>query len=252
MRENRSDQLFRDSGLEVLRQMIHREAGSYRNRPHRAGAAQLVRTALAAGLSPAEINRVSGLGRQTIYNLSRQPASAAAATDLRLQLLALVAARPGLNTADLAAGLSLETDDLKRLIDGLKRSGYLEAADGSWILSSTGRDFLTDAELEQERRRLYPQAWTMYLRIAESEVSLIGAAAERVSGRNGAEVLSASVAPSVMAGPELAIVTEALDQRDALETVQEIYSEIREEAGLQPALAAIALIIEPQQLSPIS
>ena len=79
-------------GRDLLRTLVSESADEYRERPATARAAQRVRLARAGGLTTAELQRVTGMGRQTLYDLYRDDRGAVS-DDPRLHVLALLSAR---------------------------------------------------------------------------------------------------------------------------------------------------------------
>jgi transcriptional regulator with XRE-family HTH domain len=85
--------------------------------------ADLLPGALDAGMSLAEVARLTGVSRPTLYELQRKGDGA---VDRRLQLLASLAEGGAQTKAELAEGLGMEAKALQALIDAERRAGTID------------------------------------------------------------------------------------------------------------------------------
>lgn len=228
----------KERGREVLRHFATQTAAEYRERPTTARTAQVVRLARAGGLTTAELERVTGLGRQTLHDLYGDERDAPSENP-RLQLLALLAAEGPAVPTTLAPSLGLDVSDVDALLEGLRRDGLLERspAGGSepetyiWAyhLTPVGDRALEEAERHSELRGDHSSGWSIFMKVDEDEADALLAAARAISGRYGADLLGAYVS-SYMAGPELGIMVNAIDVRDALQIAHRVFEDITERA----------------------
>lgn len=208
-------------------------AGASRRLDELNGLLPLART---LGITVAEAQRLSGFARQSLYTvLNSEPAEGFRDRDIerlaRLLNIAIVAAgeQP---LAQIAAAMNVAPAVLvapARLLDRHEL--------GRFSLSGrdAGKAVLAPTELSAEWLRLHASSreldervpgYSVYLRVAPEDVRRIDAVLDEVVGLDEAAVLPASTAPSVMDGPELAIMVRATDQRAALRSAEAIWREI--------------------------
>lgn len=239
-------------GRELLRSLVSRSALDYRERRTTARTAQHVRLARTGGLSTAELQRVTGMGRQTLFDLYRDD-RVIESDDPRLHALALLSAR-GPTVADQAANaLELSVPGADDLLEGLRREGLVERsgagyepANFTWAYHLTPRgDRAVETELRGlQVRAAHPDSWIIFFAVSELEKASLLDAATALCGRNGADILEAYVS-SAMSGPELGIFVSARDQRDAFLVAQRVYGDIRERAGLALETGVVAAFSSP-------
>lgn len=195
------------------------------------------------GVTVAEAQRLSGFARQTLYKVMKaEPGASFADSDTerlaRLLIIAGVAAGAEQTLAALAAAMNVVPAALVAPARLLASLGLADLAPGEApTLAATGRavDWL---RLLASSRELDDRAtgYGIYLRVEEADLARIDAAVGEIVGLGEASLLPASTAPSVMVGPELALIIRAPDQRSALGAAEAIWTEIGARAGITGAM----------------
>lgn len=243
-------------GRDLLRKLVSESADEYRERPATARAAQRVRLARAGGLTTAELQRVTGMGRQTLYDLYRDDRGAVS-DDPRLHALALLSARGPTVPNTAATSLELSEAAAEELLEGLRREGLVERSGAgyepdtfvwAYHLTPQGDQAVDDTVRGLQMRSAHPDAWIIFIGVIEREKGRLLEAAHALCGRDGADVVEAYVS-STMGGPELGIFVTASDQRDAFLVAQQVYGDIRERAGLGRRTGAIVAFSRPMSLA---
>jgi hypothetical protein len=198
----------------------------------------------ALGLTVAEVQRLSGFARQTIYNALNHRAERVPDRDserlARLTTIALVATGRALSLDELGASLGVAPEGLvtaARALDAERVAsfrGATLAADVMLAPTEVTEQTLRLRATEQQLANRAP-GFTVYIALAGGEEIAIDDAAREVVGLAEGAVLPQSVAPSVMSGPELGLSVRATDQRSALRAAARVWDEIRSRAGLAPA-----------------
>jgi hypothetical protein len=206
----------------------------------------------AVGLSMSEMQRVTGFARQTLYRhrpndtgAERNPPRPQAAIEVLMLLAAegeyaspaLLARRARLS-APLVTGVLTDLD-ADRLCD-VRRDSYasLEAAptEATYIAL---REHFDDLYLRR------PDATSVYVAIPEERPGGFEQAALAVLASYEHDVIPMSVAPSVMTGPELAILVNAPTIRRALAVTHAVWTDILERAGMPHSGPIITNVIAP-------
>jgi len=114
----------------------------------------------------------------------------------------------------------------------------------TYLITNKGNAAIHEAQEDLIRRGSHDDTWTIYIRTTEAESNRLRDAAQAVCRPEGADIIDAFVS-SEMAGPELAVVVRARDQRDALAIAQRSYGEIRDAAGLRGTVGVVAAVSQP-------
>jgi hypothetical protein len=220
---------------------------------------EAVRVGRAAGLGIAEMQRMSGYTRPTIYAALRaiddRPPASLDPTLLTRQVLVVLGSTKGvIPLSEVAHRLRLQPAPVHGALLSLAAQGlcHLGCATGrdraslSALATPLGRDTLRAIFDDLFLRR--PDGFSAYLRVDESEQRLIQQAASGAMSHHEHTVIEASVAPSRMTGPELVLSIHAPSSRVALQIAHDIWNEMRERAGLAPVAARIMDLIPPSPL----
>lgn len=240
---------------EVARQML----GSLKAQRGSSSLAEAVRVGLAAEVSMAEMERMSGYTRPTLYAAKRQLEEAARPVEdtvllIREVLIALGAVRGTVPVVEVARRLRLSLPDAHAAVSVLA-SQDLCAREGptgggpatmSATITPAGMDVLRAMFDDLYLRR--HDAYAVYLRVDPADRGAIDAAAAKVISRHEHTLLDISVAPSRMVGPELALSVHAPSARVAVSIAHDIWREVREVAGLETQVAWLVNVIPPAPL----
>jgi hypothetical protein len=221
---------------------------------------EAVRLGKAVGLSVAEMERMAGCSRQTIYTALRQLADAEAptrrgvmdsATLMRQVLVAVVASEGDVPVAELARRLRVGEDEVLmagRALDAQRLcnvSRYGSGASARHTIASTPR---AEQALSAHFDDLYlsrVEGFSVYLAVDPVEADAIAAAAAALVSRDEHVLMDARVAPSVMRGPELALVVYAPTSRMAISIARDLWNEIRRHAELPSAAPRVQDVAPP-------
>ncbi len=214
--------------------------------------ADCVQIGRAVGLSMSEMQRATGLARQTLYRqlppdgeVERHPARLQASVEVLMLLAAeadygspaLLARRAGLS-AQLVIGVLTDLD-----LEGLctvRRDPYasLEAAPAAATYLAL-REHFDDLHLRQ------PDAISVYVRLPKDRRQAFTRAANRVLATHDHVVMPQSTAPSVMGGPELAFKVNAPTIRRALAVTRDVWGDVLKEIGSGFSEPVITNVIPP-------
>jgi len=215
---------------------------------------ELVRLGSVVGLRPAELQRISGLSRQTVYTAIRHTDKPTA--DLFLWTLAILAADGASTITSVAGQLRAEEPVAESLLRGLADGGYVRIATvgfsepgaAVFMLSDRGQRALAERAQDLALRQR-PDVCFISLAVDTEESDRLEEAARAIVGRNEWNLLDASI-HSTMRGPELALLIPAVTSREAINTMYDLWQEIRSEAELDPRLPKVALHVPPQPRRP--
>lgn len=211
-----------------------------------------LRIARKAGISIVDVQRLTGVARQTVYDAIQAPID----SELdELSILALIATGAAQTIEALVLATGARHHRVRRAIAALRGAGYLEVLRshgddpslGVVGISARGLERL-QIEVDNERlRSTHADAWTVFVGIPANAQREILAAARKLLGDNESYgLVGAHVSPSTMVGPELAVVVRAPDLREALLLVEEIWTDLRSGAGKRlPATPRIATVSAP-------
>jgi hypothetical protein len=207
----------------------------------------------AVGLSMSEMQRLTGLARQTLYRHLepeggqelRRPGRAQAAIEVLILLAAegeyasapLIARRGGLPQELVTAVISgLEVDGSCTV----RRDGYanLEA-------TPTAAAYLTLREHFDDLFLRRPDAISVYILVPEEHQAAVARAAEEILASDEHVLMSQSTAPSVMVGPELAVMVNAPTVRRALAITRDIWAEVLKRSRIRFFEPVITNVIPP-------
>ncbi len=206
----------------------------------------------AVGLSMSEMQRVTGLARQTLYRqlppegeAERHPGRSQASIEVLMLLAAegdyaspaLLARRAGLSVPFVTGVLTdLDADGLCTV----RRDRYasLEAAPtaGSYLAL---REHFDDLYLRR------PDAISVYLRVPDDHQQAFARAASAVLAKHEHVVMPQSTAPSVMEGPELAFQVNAPTIRRALAVTRNVWGDVLKQIGLDFSEPVVTNVIPP-------
>lgn len=213
-----------------------------------ASSADCVRIARAVGLSMAEIQRASGLARQTAYRqLPTQDTEPRAPewVQAQIEVLMLIAAEREYAAPTLLARRgTLDDRVVARVVEHLAATELCATRDAGYGVETAANEATYDT-LREHFDDLYlrrPDAITIYIMVRDDQRDAIAQSATAVMSHDS-HLLNASVAPSLMLGPELAFHVNAPTVRRALDTARDVWHEILEHAGLLPTEPRIANVI---------
>lgn len=244
-----------DIAPEVARQMLASLKGERNSAP----LTEAARLARAVGLSVAEMERMSGYTRQTVYNALRaidaeQVDPSADRVLLSRQLLVvLCAVRGSIPLPELASRLQLSPEQIVPSLYALQEQhlcairqesretrGYETV---SVTATAGAHDVLLEMFDDLYLRR--SDGFSVYLRVDPAEQHKIELAANETLSGHENTVMDPKVAPSVMSGPELALTVHAPTSRLAVRIAGDVWLELRKQAELPLAPAQIADVIAP-------
>jgi len=206
----------------------------------------------AVGLSMSEMQRVTGLARQTLYRQlppegpsERNPSRPQASIEVLMLLAAeadygspaLIGRRAGLSPS-LVTGVLVDLDG--EGLCAVRRDGYasLEAAPIAATYLSL-REHLDDLYLRR------PDAISVYVRVPEDQQQAFSRAASTVLATHEHVVMPRSTAPSMMVSPELAFKVNAPTIRRALAVTRDVWDDVLKEVGLDSSEPVITNVIPP-------
>lgn len=242
--------------FEVARQLLSTLRGQRAVSP----LLEAVRIGQAVGLKVAEMERMSGYTRQTIYTALRSLEEQSERTTLgrdrstvsQHALVALCALRGDVPAPELAARLHLPTQEVGPALQTLRAEGLCEVdwrdpAEGMATMSvrATPEGYRALRRLFNDLFLRQPEGFSVYLQIEPSQEKVIAEAAKRIISSHEHTLMAASVAPSTMSGPELGLTVHAPTSRIAVAIAADLWSEIRQHAGLPEAVARIIDLIPP-------
>jgi hypothetical protein len=208
----------------------------------------------AVGLSVAEMERMSGYTRQTLYSALRSAERAPApreyqerSTLSRHVLVALCFLRGEVPVGELGARLRLPSTEIARALKTLQAAGLCELV---WATPADGLETMTATATAEGRRTLRSlfndlylrrhDGFTVYLAVQRDEGRAVAEAARRILSSHEHTLIAASLVPSKMTTPELALTVHAPTSRVAARIAGDLWSEIRQEAGLPESMAVLA------------
>jgi hypothetical protein len=214
--------------------------------------ADCVQIGRAVKLKIAEMQRLTGLARQTLYRHAelndttpRQPPPA----QLKIEALLLISSREGASSpADMAARARLSEAQVMSTLLALDEEGLCDVQRETYGQSSIEAmpNAATYLALREQFDELYlrrPDAISVYVRLPGSGRREIERAAEAVIADLEHTVMEASVAPSSMSGPELGLLINAPTIRRAILITRDVWREILGQAGRPFSEPAIANLI---------
>jgi hypothetical protein len=219
---------------------------------------EAVRLGKLVGLSVAEMERMAGCSRQTIYNALNQEDDRRIARDraslARQVLVALVAAHGGVPLGELAHRLGLSKEEITPAVLSLQAeqlclvasAGYADP--DKWEATSVRATPLAEDELRSRFDELFlarSSGFCVYIAVRPEEVASIREAAREILSNHEHTLMEARIAPSVMDGPELACVVHAPTSRAAIAIARDVWAEIRDLAGLEQTVAEIVAVASP-------
>jgi hypothetical protein len=212
-----------------------------------------VQVARAVGLPMAEIQRTTGIPRQTLYrhaeiddaNLREPPRQQVA-----IEVLTIAASETGRMPVALLArrgGLALT----------VVHSVAIELAEAGQCSIARDDDYIgLEIEATEATRQLLrehfddlflqrPDAFSVYLRVQEEDRDRVAQAAARILPALEHVLIDPLTAPSLMIGPELALPVYAPTIRRALMIASDVWDAVTDGAGIEPSPAQIANVIPP-------
>jgi hypothetical protein len=248
----------RDLAREVARQ----ELVAVRSDRLRPPMLEAVRSGLATGLSVVEMQRMSGASRQTIYNAIERLKNDAAdqpedadPTAISLQVLAAVVAGEGtVPVGEVAKRLLRAPYDVLRAAPALASRGLVTLTSApSSAPDPVAATLLTATEAAEDALRSHlddllltrATGFGVYLALTEEETRCLAPLVGEMLSRNDSTIISADVAPSNMSSAELALVVHAPTSRVAIAIAHDVWDELRDRAGLDPALPRVTAVSEP-------
>jgi lambda repressor-like predicted transcriptional regulator len=211
-----------------------------------------LRIARNVGVAVIDLQRRTGLARQTIYNAIKRPVGELE----ELAALALIAAGSSQTIEALAGVTGAGVERVRRTVSQLHHAGYVNVLAGQagssepvaiFSVTATGLDRLRK-EIDSERlRSTHDDAWTMFIAIEESKVDAIEAAAKELLGDdNSFGLINAAVSPS-MHGPELAVVVRAIDSREAFTVTGDVWAQLTLGVAELPLAPQIVELSQPRR-----
>lgn len=219
----------------------------------------LVQMGRAVGLSMAEMQRVTGAARQTIYRQlpeEEDPPRDPSQQQAVIEVLMLLAAEGGFASPTvLARRAGLDPATVTALLNELDRDGLCEVRrDGYSSLEArpTDKAYRVLREHFDDLFLRRPDGISIYLRIDPGEeVGVAGAAATAVEELEFT-VIEQWVAPSTMTGPEFAFKVNAPTVRRALDVAREVWRDVLEVRGLPFSEPVFANVIPPGGRGPVA
>jgi len=243
----------------LAREVARQELAAFKAERERTRLADAVRLARVVDLPIAEMERVAGVSRQTIYNAIDATASTARRRQADQSLLqrevltAIVAKGGAIPIAELASRLNRDPMDLRLAITALEetgvcrvlRAGYADTH--TWEALAVAAEPSAEAHLRARFDELFlgrAAAYAVYLVVDTREERQIAAAAEQLISSREHTVIPAGTA-SVMHGPELAFSVYAASSRAAIAIAADLWQEVRSVAELPTKPAQIIAVIPP-------
>lgn len=211
-----------------------------------------VQTARAVGLPMVEIQRTTGVARQTLYRHAqvddeklRVPPWPQASIEVLMLAsaedgpapIALLARRAGLSLQLVqSVALALAEDGRCAVVRDDYSGLQIEATEATYELL---REHFDDLYLQR------PDTISVYLRVPDEHRVVIERAAANVLPALEYVVMDRSVAPSMMIGPELALPVNAPTIRRALGIAASIWEKLTEGTAIEGTPAQVANVIPP-------
>lgn len=209
----------------------------------------------AVGLGVSEMQRSCGCSRQTIYNLSRAPRERMDDPGLALEVASCALAVGGETTPGVVADrLQVEADIVLPVVARLVARGEMlanGALNAKALISVTPRGEARLRDVLDQMLSSRPEGIAVYLAVAEQDAQALDRAAGDLIANMEHTLIDASVAPSTMREPELAMVVHAASIRTALEIAQDLWDDLRERADLEPAVMRVASVLPSSSLDPL-
>jgi hypothetical protein len=215
--------------------------------------ADCVQVGRAVGLSMSEMQRLTGLARQTLYrhggpegsDEERHPPMYQAA----IEVLMLLAAEAGFASPSLLgrrAGLPPEL--VSSVIGVLEADGLCLVRRDDYATAEaapTAAGYLVLREHFDDLLLRRPDAISVYILVPEEHQAGVARGADEILPDDEHVLMSHSTAPSVMVGPELAVMVNAPTIRRALVIMRDIWSEVLERGGVPFFEPVITNVIPP-------
>lgn len=214
--------------------------------------ADCVQIGRAVGLSMSEMQRLTGLARQTLYRhldaegaRERRPADPQAAVEV-MMLLAAEGAYASPAVLGRRAGLAPEL--VMRVVTDLDPGGLCSVRRDTYASLEAAPTPATYLALREHFDDLFlrrPDAIGVYVLVPAERQAAIAQAAREILPNHEHVVMPQSTAPSVMVGPELAVMVNAPTIRRALAIGREIWGDVLAQAGLAFFEPVITNVIPP-------
>jgi len=204
----------------------------------------------AVGLTVAEMQRLTGVARQTIYryaevdDTARRRPSRPQAT---MEIMVLLAASGGFVSPSSVAHnagldpvmvLDIATDMAQDGLCELRKDGYSSSVQ----FAASAPTFLLLREHFDDLFLRRPDAISVYIRVPDGQARSVARAAAEVLADHEHEVIAQSVVPSLMIGPELAFPVNAPTIRRALAIARDVWVDVLARLGedfYEPAIANV-------------
>ena len=240
---------------ELAAELARQTLAAVRADRHAAPLQEAVRLGHAAGLTVAEMQRMSGFSRPAIYSaleaLDTSPRAARPDVLSRQVLSVLCQAGGAVPLVEIGRRLRLDVPTVHGAVISLTAQGFCSidrsAGRDARALSAIATNFGVSA-LRTIFDDLYlrrAEGFSVYLRVADEHIADVERAAAEVLSREEHTMLRAEVAPSRMTTPELAFIVHAPTSRLALLIVRDVWAEICRAAGLTAGEPPIAGVIAP-------
>lgn len=204
-----------------------------------------VRAAKHAGAAAARLAALTGMSRQAVYDaLGRDTPHLPSGLEL---VIAASLAGSAQTPASLAGLLKVPIAELAPVIEHLVHDHLVKVAtadDNTQVLLGGERAEASFRRHLEDRRWVRLERYSVYARLAEGETAGMREAAPRVLGAGQFAILPKGVASHVRTD-ELAFAVGAADRREALETAQALWTQIRKSSGLPLTDLPLADIIDP-------
>jgi len=221
--------------------------------------ADLVQMGRAVGLSMAEMQRVTGAARQTIYRqlpAQGDPPRRPSRQQATIEVLMLLAAEGDFaSPAVIARRAGLDPVGVTGLLTDLDGDGLCELRHDSYASLEARPVPATYAVLREHFDDLFlrrPDAISMYLRLRPGEETAVAQAAGTVVANLEFDVIEQTVAPSTMVGPEFAFTVNAPTIRRALNVARDVWREVQAARGLPFTEPVIANVIPAGGRAPVT
>jgi hypothetical protein len=215
--------------------------------------ADCVQIGRAVGLTMSEMQRVTGLARQTLYRhlpADDSPPRRPPRPQASAEILLLLAAEGGFAAPPmLARRAGLEPTLAQVVTTDLAQEGLCDLRRDSYSTSlEAGPNPDTYGALRAQFDDLYlrrPDTISVYVRIPVLRPADFERAADAVMAQHEHVVIPQASAPSVMAGPELAFPVNAPTIRRALAITRELWRDVLQTLDLDFSEPSIANVIPP-------
>lgn len=199
-----------------------------------------------------DLQRRTGVARQTVYNAAKRPIG----NELEdLSVLSLITAGAAQTLPRLVEAIGATEEQLRQALSRLHAANYIqvlaglpapEPPPGVFALAAKGLRRL-QIETDSERlRSTHSDAWTVFIAIEEAERGRIAEVADRVLGGDRSfGIIDAAVAPSRMTGAEFAVMVRAPDSREALLMTQGLWTRLKHDLPQLPPTPPVVAISPP-------